>query len=158
MPQLLLMEEIPQTTWHIQNHVNHGINYQPQVVSWISSINSIPPVSPGHVLKGEAMYHSSPTKHTALHRLSPTQLRRSIPKPGCRMIPLPLLKKKNFSKNKYQKNFGTLGVKKKTPSSDPKKNLWKKLGSFTNQHLLVGWWEVVLDAPPQGAKWLDCFF
>ena len=36
---ILLMEEIRLTTWHVWNPVNKGINYQPQLVSRISSIN-----------------------------------------------------------------------------------------------------------------------
>ena len=30
---LLLMEEIGQTTWDVENTVNNGINYQPQLVT-----------------------------------------------------------------------------------------------------------------------------
>ena len=38
---ILLMEEIRLTTWDVQHPVNNGINYQLQLVSRISSINSI---------------------------------------------------------------------------------------------------------------------
>ena len=38
---ILLMEEIRLTTWDVQNLVTNGINYQPQLVSRNSSINSI---------------------------------------------------------------------------------------------------------------------
>ena len=38
---IMLMEEIRNTTWDVQNNVYHGINYQLQLVSQISSINSM---------------------------------------------------------------------------------------------------------------------
>ena len=38
---ILLMEEIRRTTWDVKNPTKNGMNYQPQLVSWISSINSI---------------------------------------------------------------------------------------------------------------------
>ena len=118
-----------------------GLNYQPQLVSWISSISSISPVSPGHVLKGEAMYHSSPTKHTALHRLSPPQLRRSIPKPGFRMIPLPLFRKTSSQKINTKKTSELWEFKKKKhqqPSSDQKKSLKKNSAALRTNTF---WWD-----------------
>ena len=38
---ILLMEEIRLTTWDVQNHVNTGINYQPQLVSRISEPSTV---------------------------------------------------------------------------------------------------------------------
>ena len=65
---LLLMAEIRLTTWDVWNPINTGINYQPQLVSRISAINSI-------TSKQAPLYPRTPCV-TATHE-SPQQSRDS---------------------------------------------------------------------------------
>ena len=41
LSEILLMEE----TWDVESLVNNGINYQPQLVSWISEPSTVPSIS-----------------------------------------------------------------------------------------------------------------